>query len=166
LCIPATSGYTGITGILFKECRHIHRYAGLTYMLYRAGAGEAGLTDLRRSLVRHVDPGYGQRSYPGYLSQLRCPIPTIKERYSSAWRKLVLAGCTVLVYLPSLCTSTSLPQSGKVTVLEVQGTARASPIESNQGESHGSLPSSASPIWSVAGVSWSLMTVVTLVTTI
>jgi hypothetical protein len=33
------SGYTGITGILIEECRHIHRYAGLTYMIYRAGAG-------------------------------------------------------------------------------------------------------------------------------
>jgi hypothetical protein len=69
-------------------------------------------------------------------------------------------------YLPSLCTSTSLPQSGKVTVLEVQGTARVSPIESNQGESRGRLPSTASPIWSVARVCWSLMTVVTLATTI
>jgi hypothetical protein len=78
----------------------------------------------------------------------------------------MLTGCTVLVYLPSLCTSTSLPHSGKVTVLEVQGTARVSPIESNQGESHGRLPSSACPIWSIAGVSWSHVTVVTLDTTI
>jgi hypothetical protein len=69
-------------------------------------------------------------------------------------------------YLPSLCTSTSLPQSGKVTVLEVQGTGIGSPIESNQGGSQGSLPSSASPIWSVAHVFWSLVTVVTLATTI
>jgi hypothetical protein len=78
----------------------------------------------------------------------------------------MLIGCTVVDYLPSLCTSTSLPQSGKVTVLEVQGTARASPIESNQGESRGRLPSSASPIWSVVGISWSPMTIVTLATTI
>jgi hypothetical protein len=46
-----------------------------------------------------------------------------------------------------------LPHSGKVTVQEVQGTARVSPIESNQGESQGCLPSSACPIWSVVGVS-------------
>jgi hypothetical protein len=78
----------------------------------------------------------------------------------------MVTGCTVVVYLPSLCTSTSLPQGGKVTVLEVQGTARVSPIESNQGESQGRLPSSASPIWSVVGVSWSRMTIVTLATTI
>jgi hypothetical protein len=69
-------------------------------------------------------------------------------------------------YLPSLCTSTSLPQRGKVTVLEVQGTGMWSPIESNQGESQVSLPSTASPVWSVVGVSWSLMTVVTLAITI
>jgi hypothetical protein len=69
-------------------------------------------------------------------------------------------------YLPSLCTSTSLPQSGKVTVLEVQGTASASPIESNQGESQGRLPSSASPIWSVVDVPWCKVSIVTLATTI
>jgi hypothetical protein len=78
----------------------------------------------------------------------------------------MVTGCTVVVYLPSLCTSTSLPQSGKVTVQEVQGTGVWSPIESNQGESQESLPLSASPIWSVVGVFWSLMTVVTLAITI
>jgi hypothetical protein len=77
-----------------------------------------------------------------------------------------MTGCTVVVYLPSLCTSTSLPQEGKATVLEVQGTGIRGPIESNQGGSQGSLPSSVSPVWSVARVCWSLMTVVTLATTI
>jgi hypothetical protein len=100
--------YTSITGILIEECRHIHRYAGLTYMLYRAEAGEAGLPDLHRSLVRHIGPGYGQRSYPGYLSQLRCPIPTIKEGFCQVWRGIMLTGCTVVAYLPTLCTSTAL----------------------------------------------------------
>jgi hypothetical protein len=80
------SGYTGITGILIEECRHIHRYAGLTYMLYCAGAGEAGLPDLHRSLVRHIGLGYGQRSYLGYRSQLRCHVPAIKERFCSMER--------------------------------------------------------------------------------
>jgi hypothetical protein len=32
-------GYAGITGILIEECRHMHRYAGLTYLIYCAGAG-------------------------------------------------------------------------------------------------------------------------------
>ena len=78
----------------------------------------------------------------------------------------MVTGCTVVVYLPSLCTSTSLPQEGKVTVLEVQGTWIWCPIESNQGGSQGPQPSSASPIWSVARVLWSRVTVVTLATTI
>jgi hypothetical protein len=31
--------YAGITGILIEECRHMHRYTGLTYLIYCAGAG-------------------------------------------------------------------------------------------------------------------------------
>jgi hypothetical protein len=53
-----------------------------------------------------------------------------------------------------------------LTVQEVQGTAMLSPIESNQGESQGSLPSSACPVWRVVSVSWSHVIVVTLATTI
>jgi hypothetical protein len=59
-----------------------------------------------------------------------------------------------------------LPHIGKVTVLEVQDTGMWSPIEGNQGQSQGSLPSSASSIWSVASVSWSHVTVVALATAI
>jgi hypothetical protein len=127
---------------------------------------EAGLPDLHGSLVRHMCPGYGQRSYPGYISQLRCHIPTIKEENIQAWKQSMEAGCTVEGYLPSLCTSTSLPHKGKVTVREVQGTGIWHPIESNQGQSQGSLPLSPAPIWSVACVSWLRVTVVTLATTI
>jgi hypothetical protein len=56
--------------------------------------------------------------------------------------------------------------SGKVTVKEVQGTRMACPIESNQGESQGWQLSSACPTWTIVGVIYSHMTVVTLVTTI
>jgi hypothetical protein len=69
---------------------------------------EAGLPNLHVSLVRHIGPGYGQRSYPGYISQLRSHIPTIKEENIQAWKKSMEAGCTVEGYLPSLCTSTAL----------------------------------------------------------
>jgi hypothetical protein len=95
------------------------------YLTYRVG-GPA-----------YIGPGYGQRSYPGHKSQLRGPIPTIKEKFCQAWREIMVTGCTVVVYLPSLCTSTSLPQDGKVTVREVHGTGTWSPIESNQGEVRG-----------------------------
>jgi hypothetical protein len=78
----------------------------------------------------------------------------------------MVAGCTVEVTYPHCAQVQSLPHSGKVTVLEVPGTGMWRPIESNQGESQGSLPSSACPIWIVAGVSWFLVTVVTLATTI
>jgi hypothetical protein len=86
----------------------MHRYASLTYLICCAGAGEARLHDLHRLLVRHIGPGYGQRSYPGYISQPRCRIPTIKEENIQAWKQSVMAGCTVEVYQPSLCTSTDL----------------------------------------------------------
>jgi hypothetical protein len=56
--------------------------------------------------------------------------------------------------------------SGKVTVKEVQGTGMACPIESNQGESQRWQLSSACPTWTVVGVIYSQMTVVTLATTI
>jgi hypothetical protein len=69
---------------------------------------EAGLPDLRGLVIRHIDPGYGQRSYSGYISQLRCHIPTIKEENIRAWKQSMEAGCTVEGYLPSLCTSTAL----------------------------------------------------------
>jgi hypothetical protein len=134
------------------------------YILCRSR--DAGLSDLHESWVRHIGPGYDQRSYPGYISQLRCHVPTIKEENIQAWKQSMVTGCTVVVYLPSLCTSTSLPQKGKVTVLEVRGTGMWRPIESNQGQSQGSLPSSPAPIWSVACVPWLCMTVVTLATTI
>jgi hypothetical protein len=101
-------GYAGTTRIFIEECRHMIRYVGLTFLIYCAGAGDAGLPDLLRSLVWHIGPGYGQRSYPGYRSQLRCHVPTIKERFCQVWRGIMLTGCTVVVYLPSLCTSTAL----------------------------------------------------------
>jgi hypothetical protein len=135
-------------------------YAGLTCLIYCAGAGIPGL------VVRHIRPGCDQRSYPGYIGQLRCHIPTIKEENIQAWKQCMMTVCTVVVYLPSLCTSTSLPQEGKVTVQKVRGTGIWRPIESNQGRSQRSLPSSPAPIWSVAGVSYHRMTVVTLATTI
>jgi hypothetical protein len=80
-------------------------------------------------LTYRVDgPTYESRMWPtaisGIYSQLRCHIPTIKEENIPAWRQSMVAGCTVVVYLPSLCTSTSLPQEGKVTVLQVQGTGK------------------------------------------
>jgi hypothetical protein len=78
----------------------------------------------------------------------------------------MLTGCTVVVTYPHCTQVQPLPHNGKVTVQEVHGTATVSPIKSNQGESQGSLPSSACPIWSVVGVSWSRVTVVTLATTI
>jgi hypothetical protein len=80
----------------------VYRYAGLTKLLYYAGIGKAGLPDLG-SLVRHIGLGYGQRPYPGYRSQLRGHIPTIKERNIQAWREIMMTGCTVVVYQPSLC---------------------------------------------------------------
>jgi hypothetical protein len=67
----------------------------------------------------------------------------------------MIAGCTVEVTYPHCAQVQSLPHSGKVTVQKVQGTGMWSPIESNQGQGQWSLPSSPSPIWSVAGVSWS-----------
>jgi hypothetical protein len=94
---------------------------------------DAGLSDLQGWRSGIYGPGYGQRSYPGHISQLRCPIPAIKEENIQVWREIVVTGCTVVVYLPSLCTSTSLPQEGKVTVQKVRGTGMRSPIESNQG---------------------------------
>jgi hypothetical protein len=78
----------------------------------------------------------------------------------------MLTGCTVVVTNPHCAQVQPLPHNGKVTIQEVQGTAMLSPIESNQGESQGSLPSSACPVWRVVGVSWSHVTVVTLATTI
>jgi hypothetical protein len=86
----------------------MHRYASLTYLICCGGVGEAGLPDLHRSLVRHTGPGYGQRSYPGYISQPRCLVPAIKERFCQVWREIMLTGCTVVVYQPSLCTRTTL----------------------------------------------------------
>jgi hypothetical protein len=65
----------------------------------------------------------------------------------------MLIGCIVWFTYPHCAQVQPLPHSGKVTVQEVQATARVSPIESNQGESQGSVPSSACPIWSVVGVS-------------
>jgi hypothetical protein len=76
----------------------MYRYAGLTYLIRCAGAGEAGLPDLHRSLVWHIGSGCGQRSYPGYGSQPRCHVPTIKERFYQAWREIMMIGCTVEVY--------------------------------------------------------------------
>ena len=61
---------------------------------------DAGLPDLHGSLVRHIGPGYGQRSYPGYISQLRCHVPTIKEENIQAWSEIMVAGCTVEVTYP------------------------------------------------------------------
>jgi hypothetical protein len=69
---------------------------------------EAGLPDLRGLVIRHIGPGYDQQSYPGYISQPRHHIPTIKEENIQAWSQSVEAGCTVEGYLPSLCTSTAL----------------------------------------------------------
>jgi hypothetical protein len=165
-CIPTRVRYAGITGILIEECRHMHRYAGLTYLICCAGAGEAGLPDLHRSLIRHIDPGYGQRSYPGYRSQPRCHIPVIKEENIPAWKQSMMTGCIVRFTNPHCAQVQPLPHSGKVTVQELQGTGMWSPIESSQGQSQGSLPSSACPVWSVVGVSWSHVTIVTLATTI
>jgi hypothetical protein len=141
-------------------------YASLTYLMRCAGAVEAGLPGLHESLVRHTGPGYGQRSCPGYISQPRCLVPAIKERFCQAWREVMLTGCTVVATNPHCAQVQPLPHSGKVTVPEVQGTGMWSPIESNQGQSQGSQPSSACPVWSVVGVSWSYVTVVTLATTI
>jgi hypothetical protein len=143
-CIPARVRYAGITGILIEECRHMHRYAGLTYLICCAG--------------------YGQRSYLGYRSQPRCHIPAIKEENIQAWKQSMMTGCIVRFTNPHCAQVQPLPHSGKVTVQEVQG--MWSSIESNQGQSQGSLPSSACPVWSVVGVSWSHVTVVTLATTI
>jgi hypothetical protein len=70
------------------------------------------------------------------------------------------------VTYPHCAQVQALPHIGKVTVQEVQGTGIWSPIESNQGRSQRSLPSSPAPIWSVAGVSGLQVTVVTLATTI
>jgi hypothetical protein len=158
--------YAGITRILKKRCRHMYRYAGLTCLICCAGTGESRLPDLHRSLVRHVGPGYGQQSYLGYRSQPRCHIPTIKEENIQAWKQSMMTGCILEVYQPSLCTSTALTSQGMVMVTEVRGTALQSPIESNQGQSQGSPPWSACPIWSVVGVSRSHVTVVTLATII
>jgi hypothetical protein len=99
--------YVGIDGIQDNVCRHIHRYASLTKLLYYAGTGEAGLPDLG-SLVRHIGPGYSQRLYPGHRCQLWGHIPTIKERNIQAWREIMMTGCTVVVYQPSLCQVPSL----------------------------------------------------------
>jgi hypothetical protein len=99
--------YVGIVRILKEECRRIYRYAGLTKLLYCARTVEAGLPDLG-SLVRHIGPGYGQRLYPGYISQPRCHIPTIKEGNIQAWKQTMIIGCTVKVYQPSLCQVQSL----------------------------------------------------------
>jgi hypothetical protein len=144
----------------------MHRYTGLTYLICCAGVGEARLPDLRRSLIRHINLGYGQRSYPGYRSQPRCHIPTIKKENIQAWKQSMMTGCIVRFTNPHYAQVQPLPHSGKVTVQEVQGTGMWSPIESNQGQSQGSLPLSACPVWSVVGVSWSHVTVVTLATTI
>jgi hypothetical protein len=65
----------------------------------------------------------------------------------------MLTGCTVVVTNPHCVQVQPLPHNGKVTVQEVQGTAMLSPIESNQGESQGFLPSSVCPVWRVVGVS-------------
>jgi hypothetical protein len=78
----------------------------------------------------------------------------------------MLTGCTVVVTNPHCAHVQPLPHSGKVIVQEVQDTVILSPIESNQRQSQGSLPSSACPVWSVVGVSWSHVSVVTLATTI
>jgi hypothetical protein len=133
-------------------------YAGLTYLICCAGAGRP---DYPTFIGRwwHIDPGYAQQSNPGYLSQPRCRIPTIKEENIQSWKQSMVIGCTVEVYLPSLCTSTTLTSHR-------YGHSPRSPIEGNQGQGQWSQPSSASPIWSVAGVSWSQVTVVTLATTI
>jgi hypothetical protein len=74
----------------------MYRYAGLIQLLYYAGTGEVGLPDLG-SLVRHIGPGYGQRLYPGYRSQPRCHVPTIKEGNIQAWKQTMMTGCTVMV---------------------------------------------------------------------
>jgi hypothetical protein len=57
--------YIGITRIHDNVCQHIHRYAGLTKLLYYAGTGEAGLPDLG-SVVWHIGLGYGQWLYLGH----------------------------------------------------------------------------------------------------
>jgi hypothetical protein len=41
--------YTSLSGIYGEVCRHMRIYAGLTYLIYYAGAGEVGLHDLPRS---------------------------------------------------------------------------------------------------------------------
>jgi hypothetical protein len=83
-------------------CRHIYKYAGLTKLVCYAGTGEAGLPD-QGLVIRHTGPGYDQRLYPGYISQLEGYIPTIKERTFPAWRKIMVTECTVVVYQPPQC---------------------------------------------------------------
>jgi hypothetical protein len=76
------------------------------------------------------------------------------------------AGCTVEGYLPSLCASTALTSyrwgySPSGTRYRDMASHRE-----QSGRKSRSLPSSPTPIWSVACVSWLRVAVVTLATTI
>jgi hypothetical protein len=133
--------YAGAAGIPTETCRHICRYAGLTYLTYCAGTGEAGLSDLG-SLVRHISPGYGQRLYPGYtvnleVTSLQSRRETSRRGERSWWQS---AQCRFTNrHCAKYCP---LHHEGEVTVLEVRRTGTCCHIEGNQGESQVSVLSS------------------------
>jgi hypothetical protein len=144
----------------------MYRYAGLTLLIYYAGIGEAGLP-------KHgvIGPAYRSRIWLTAISGIQKSTkvsypynqgrkhPSMEEDHDDRVHSGGLTTITVPKYSPYLRVVRSQSK-------QVQGTGMLSPIESNQGQSQGSLPSSACPVWSVVGVSWSHVTVVTLATTI
>jgi hypothetical protein len=142
--------YTGIAGILREVCRRMHRYAGLTLLIYYAGIGEAGLPD-----QGVVGPAYRSRIWPTAISGIQKSTkvsypynqgrkhPSMEADYDDRVHSGGLTTITVPKYSPYLTVVRSQSR-------QVQGTGMVSPIESNQGQSQGWQPSSPCPIWTVA----------------
>jgi hypothetical protein len=142
------------------------RYAGLTYLICCAGAGRLDYL----TFIGRWSGIWVQDRANGHIrdTQVNQGVTSLQSRKKTSKHgsRVWWQGAQWRFTNPHCAQVQPLPHSGKVTVQEVQGTGMRSLIESNQGQSQGSQPSSAGPIWSVVGVFWSLVTVVTLATTI
>jgi hypothetical protein len=142
----------------------MYRYAGLTFLIYYAGTGEAGLPD-------HgvVGPAYRSRIWPMAISGIQ-KSTKVSHPYNQG-RKHPSMGADYddRVHSGGLTTITVPKYGAYLTGVrsqskQVQVTGMESPIESNQDQSQGWQPSLPCPIWTIASVV--CMTIVTLATTI
>jgi hypothetical protein len=82
------------------------RYAGLTYLIYYAGAGMPGYLTYRVG-----GPAYRSRMWPTVISGIHKSTKVSHPTNQGRKHPSMEAGCTVEGHLPSLCTSTALTSS-------------------------------------------------------